>query len=77
MLILSRNPGQQIRIADDIVVRVLEINGKQVKIGIDAPKTVSVDREEIYQRKKASALRDSFSDDDSIAEKPAEEQFIA
>ena len=76
MLILSRNPGQQIRIADDIVVRVLEVNGKQVKIGIDAPKTVSVDREEIYQRKKASASRDGFSHD-SIAEEPTEEQFIA
>lgn len=54
MLILSRNLGQLIHIGDNVVVKVIEINGKHVKIGIDAPKSVSVDREEIYLRKKAS-----------------------
>ena len=57
MLILARNPGQQIHIEDDIIIRVLDIKGKQVTIGIEAPKSVSVDREEIYIRKKASALQ--------------------
>lgn len=57
MLILLRNQGQQIRIGDEIIVQVLAINGKQVKIGIDAPKSINVDREEIYHKKKDSSVK--------------------
>lgn len=57
MLILARHPGQQIRIGDDIIIRVLAVNGKQVTIGIEAPRSVNVDREEIYARKKASVAQ--------------------
>jgi len=51
MLILSRNESQSIIIGDNIKVTVLGINGKQVRIGIDAPDEVAVDREEIYIKK--------------------------
>ena len=51
MLILTRSAGQSIRIGDDVVVYVLEQSGPQVKLGIEAPKSVSVDRSEIYDRK--------------------------
>ncbi|MEC0310742.1 carbon storage regulator CsrA [Paenibacillus lautus] len=48
MLILSRNKGQKIILNDNIVLSVLEINGDQVRIGIDAPTNVTIYREEIY-----------------------------
>lgn len=51
MLILTRRAGQCIRIGDDICVYVLEQNGSQVKLGVEAPMSVSVDRSEIYDRK--------------------------
>lgn len=53
MLILSRSTGQSIMIGDNVTVTVLGINGRQVKIGINAPKGVPVHREEIFLRIKA------------------------
>ena len=50
MLILTRRVGESLRISDDIVVTVLEVKGNQVKIGTDAPREVSVVREEILGR---------------------------
>lgn len=50
MLILTRRTGESVVIADDIVVVVLGINGTQVKLGIEAPMSVSVHREEIYRK---------------------------
>ena len=50
MLILGRNIGERILIGDDITIDVLGISGRQVRIGIDAPKDVEILREEIYNR---------------------------
>lgn len=49
MLSLARRPGQKIRIGEDIILVVREIRGRQVKIGIEAPASVRVLREEIYE----------------------------
>ena len=48
MLVLTRSPSQEIRIGHDIIVRVLEVKGDRVRIGIDAPDEVSVHRQEVY-----------------------------
>ena len=50
MLILSRNPSETIVIGDDITVKVLSVQGNQVRLGISAPKEISVHREEVYRR---------------------------
>lgn len=50
MLILSRRVGESLVIGDDVIVNVLGIKGNQVRIGVDAPRDVSVHREEIYER---------------------------
>ena len=50
MLILTRRVGETLIIGDDVRVTVLGVRGHQVRIGVDAPKDVSVHREEIYQR---------------------------
>jgi len=52
MLILTRRPGETVRIGDDIEVTVVAVNGSQVRIGINAPRDVAVDREEIAERKR-------------------------
>lgn len=53
MLILTRRMGETIVIADDIAVTILGIRGGQVRLGIDAPKDISVHREEVYLRIQA------------------------
>jgi carbon storage regulator len=53
MLILTRKPGETIIIADDVKISVLGVEGRQVRIGIDAPKEISVHREEIYNKIQA------------------------
>ena len=50
MLILARSEGQSIMIGDDITITFLSRQGRQIRIGIDAPDEVSVHREEVYDR---------------------------
>lgn len=51
MLILTRRPGEALVINHDIVVRVMGVNGMQVRIGVEAPTDVEVNREEVEIRK--------------------------
>jgi carbon storage regulator len=60
MLILTRRVGENLRIGEEVSVVVLEVNGNQVRLGITAPKSVTVHREEVFERiaqeKRAAAM---------------------
>ena len=54
MLVLTRRANQSIVIGADIVVTVLEVRGDQIRIGIDAPRSISVHREEVFRELEAA-----------------------
>jgi carbon storage regulator len=65
MLILTRRIGETIMIGNDVSITVLDINGKQVRIGIDAPAEIKVHRKEIYlriQQEEGGAQNDDHLD---------------
>ncbi|HEX5305224.1 MAG TPA: carbon storage regulator CsrA [Dyella sp.] len=68
MLILTRRVGETLMIGDEVTVTVLGVKGNQVRIGINAPKNVSVHREEIYQRIKGENESGSADSSETTAE---------
>ena len=60
MLILTRKLGERITIGDDINITLLEIKGSQVKLGIKAPKNISIHRQEIYDRIREENLESAY-----------------
>jgi carbon storage regulator len=50
MLILTRRAGETVMIGDEVTVTVLGVRGDQVRVGIQAPKSIPVHRQEIYER---------------------------
>lgn len=71
MLILTRKSGEVIRIGDDIVLRVLEVRGAQVRLGVDAPPSVRIYREEIYQAIQRENREAALSGPDRLDEATA------
>ncbi len=59
MLILGRDSGESIIIGDDITVTVIKISGNQVRLGISAPRDVTINREEIHLK-----IKDKLKDND-------------
>lgn len=58
MLILTRRVTEQLRIGDDVTVVVLGVKGNQVRLGVQAPASTEVHREEIYQRIQAERAKE-------------------
>jgi carbon storage regulator len=57
MLVLARKVGQSIVINDDIEITVIEVRGDQVRLGINAPKSVPVHRKELFEQIRAENLK--------------------
>lgn len=57
MLILTRRIGEKIMLGDDICLVILSVRGGQVRIGVDAPRNITVHRDEVYQRIKKEEER--------------------
>lgn len=65
MLVLTRRPKQQIMLGDDIIINIVDVNGENVRIAIDAPKNIKIFRGEIYraikdENRKAAAAPEEF-----------------
>ncbi len=67
MLVLTRRPGESLMIGDDVVVTILEVRGDVVRVGIKAPRSVQVHREEIY-RELQKANREAASPSESAVQ---------
>jgi carbon storage regulator len=52
VLIITRRPGEKIMLGDDVVIEVIEVSGSSVRVGIEAPKSIPVYREEIWRSVK-------------------------
>ncbi len=59
MLIITRKLGERIMVGDDIVITLLEIKGSQARIGIEAPKDVTIHRQEIFDKIRQENLNAS------------------
>jgi carbon storage regulator len=66
MLVLTRKSGEAINLGDDITVTVLEIRGNQVRLGIQAPLNIIIQRKELYDKIKAENLISSESSIDDF-----------
>ena len=68
MLVLTRRANQSIMIGDDVVVTVLDVRGDQVRIGIKAPRSVDVHREEVYLalQREAACEASEPSDEEQV-----------
>ena len=67
MLVITRKLGEKIMIGDDIVVTLLETKGSQARIGVEAPRNISIHRREIFDRIKQENLESSKVCDEDIA----------
>ncbi|MHB8811892.1 MAG: carbon storage regulator CsrA [Steroidobacteraceae bacterium] len=70
MLILTRRVGESVMIGDEVTITVLGVKGNQVRLGFNAPRTVAVHREEIYQRIKREQAGGGAQHEENAPEDP-------
>lgn len=66
MLVITRKLGERITIGDDIVITLIEIKGSQARIGIEAPREISIHRQEIFDRIRQENLNSSKIHDEDL-----------
>ncbi|GAB3467477.1 carbon storage regulator CsrA [Kineococcus sp. LSe6-4] len=66
MLVLTRKAGESVVIGDEVVVRVLEVRGDVVRVGIDAPRDVQVHRQEVYEAVREANIAASTASEEAI-----------
>ncbi len=77
MLVLSRQKDESIIIGDDVEIIIVDVRGDKVRLGITAPKNISVHRREVYeaiQREKKEKAQKETTKDEVTEPKPAEEE---
>ena len=67
MLVLTRRPGESVMVGDDVVITVLEVRGDVIRLGIRAPRSIQVHREEVY-RELQKANQDAASPSEHAVE---------
>ena len=67
MLVLTRRPGESVMVGDEVTITVLEVRGDVVRLGIQAPRSVQVHREEVYRELQA-ANREAASPSEEAVE---------
>lgn len=67
MLVLTRRAGESIMIGDDIVITVLDVRGDQIRLGIRAPRSVAVHREEVYAELQEANLAAASPSAEAVA----------
>jgi carbon storage regulator len=67
VLILTRRVGENVMVGDDIVISVIEVRGDAVRIGIQAPRSVTVHREEVYRELQNVNAQAASSSDDAVS----------
>jgi carbon storage regulator len=66
VLIITRRPGEKIMLGDDVVIEVIEVSGSSVRVGIQAPKSIPVYREEIWRSVKEENAAAAAADPDQF-----------
>ena len=66
MLVLSRRVGERLMIGDDVVVTILEVRSDGVRLGIDAPRSVVINRAEVIEAVRESNVEATAADDDAV-----------
>jgi carbon storage regulator len=70
MLILMRRVGETVMIGDEVTITVLGVKGNQVRVGINAPRSVAVHREEIYERIQRERIQRERHESAASVERP-------
>jgi carbon storage regulator len=66
VLVLTRRPGESVMVGDDVVITVLEVRGDVVRLGIRAPRSVPVHREEVFLELQAANQAAASSSEDAV-----------
>ncbi|WP_432504453.1 carbon storage regulator CsrA [Kineococcus arenarius] len=67
MLVLTRKAGESVVIGDEVVVRVLEVRGDVVRVGIEAPREVQVHRQEVYDAVREANLASASASEEAVS----------